>query len=216
MSSSHISSGRSKLGSFKRLADGRIRVIVSHGYNLQGKPRKATGYADSMDEAERVAMELAAKLGKRPDLGRGLSLGRWWNAYSVTKGARLAKSTYERYEGDMKRTWLPVMRDTDISLITRKDVQAVLLSLPTKSHAQHALRSLSAVLTQAVRDGYLTQNPMRSGGFELPGDVGAADASGIDYSGDPFAAIEGRQNVWDARTVLRAMADKCLHLIWSS
>ena len=204
MASSHKGTERSKLGSFERLKDGRIRVRVSHGYDLNGNPRRATGYASDMDEAESVALQLAADLGKRPDLGRGLTLSMWWKAYSAGKGKRLAKSTYERYAGDMRRTWLPALGKTDISRISRHDVQAVLLTLPTKSHAQHAQRSLSAVLTQAVRDGHLTDNPMRSGGFELPGDVGALDDSGIDFS-DPFAAIEGSQDVWDARTVIRAL-----------
>ena len=197
---------RSKLGSFKRLSDGRIRVAVAHGYNLNGNPRRVFGYADDMEEAERIALELSAQLGKRPDLGRGLTLSRWWKAYSAGKGARLAKSTYERYAGDMRRTWLPAFGKTDISLITRQDVQAVLISLPTKSHAQHALRTLSAVLTQAMRDGYLTDNPIRSGGFELPGDVGAHDPFGFEsFADDPFGAIEGSQDVWSAQTVLRAM-----------
>lgn len=196
---------RSRLGSFKKLADGRIRVVVAHGYDLNGNPRRATGYAKDMDEAERVALELSAELGKRPDLGRGLTLERWWTAYSAGKGKRLTNATYSRYKWDMDKTWMPVLGKTDISLITRHDVQAVLITLPSKSYAQHALRSLSAVLTQAVRDGYLTVNPIRSGGFELPGDVGADGQDGLDYDADPFAAIEGSQSVWDARTVIRAL-----------
>lgn len=205
MASSHKDSERSKLGSFKQLKDGRIRVRVSHGYALDGSKRTATGYADNMADAERVAMQLSAELGRRPDLGRGLTLKKWWDAYTATKGQRITRATYSRYEIEMRRTWLPVMAKTDISHIERQDVQAVLLSLPTKSSAQHALRALSAVLTQAVRDGYLSSNPLRNGSFELPGDVGAADDSGLDFSLDPFGAIEGAQTVWDARTVLRAM-----------
>lgn len=199
-----MNGSRSRLGEFTELADGRIRVRVSHGYDLNGNQRRIIGYANSMDEAERLAMELSAKLGKRPDLGRGLTLGRYWKAYGVGKGARLAKATYKRYEFDMQHTWLPAFGEVDISLISRKDVQSILLSLPTKSYATHTLRSLSAVLTQAVRDGYLTVNSIRSGGFEMPGDVGAADDSGIDFSEDPFAAIEQSADVWDARTVIRA------------
>lgn len=204
MSLSH-KSPRSRIGEYKTLADGTIRVRVSHGYDLQGKQRRLTGYAKTEDEAERLALELAADLGKRPDLGHGLTLQRYWIAYGVEKGARLAKATYARYKGDMKRTWLPALGKTDISLITRQEVQAILISLPTRSYAQHALRSLSAVLTQAVRDGYLSDNPIRSGGFELPGDVGAADTSGVDYGEDPFAAIEGSADVWDAMTVMKAL-----------
>lgn len=196
---------RSRLGEFKVLADGRVRVRVSHGYNLNGSARRVTGYADSMEEAQRVALELSAKLGRRPDLGRKLSLERYWYAYRVGKGKRLARSTLMRYELDMKHVWLDRLGKTDISLITRQDVQDVLIGLPTRSYAHHALRSLSAVLTQAVRDGHLHENPIRNGGFELPGDVGTKDVSGLDYDSDPFAAIEGTLDVWDARTVIRAL-----------
>ena len=197
---------RSKLGSFKQLKDGRIRVTVAHGYDLSGNPRRVVGYAEDMNQAERVALELAAQLGRRPDLGRGLTLRRWWQAYGAGKGERLAKATYHRYKYDMDKTWLPAMGDTDISLISRQDVQTILITLPTKSRAHHALRSLSAVLTQAVRDGYLTENPIRSGGFELPGDVGV-DLDALDPFGgdDPFKAIEGSQDVWSASTVLKAL-----------
>jgi len=208
MASSHNTTQRSKLGSFKLLADGRVRVTVAHGYDLNGNPRRLSDYADSIEDAERVALELSAKLGKRPDLGRGLTLKRWWMAYSATKGKRLAKATLDRYECDMRRIWLPHLGTMDISLIKRQDVQAMLLSLPSRQLAQHALRSLSAVLTQAVRDGYLDTNPIRAGGFELPGDVGATDPEGEGFdpfSDDPFGAIEGSQDVWSAQTVLKAL-----------
>lgn len=197
---------RSKLGSFKQLKDGRIRVTVAHGYDLSGNSRRVVGYAEDMNQAERVALELAAQLGRRPDLGRGLTLRRWWKAYGTGKGKRLAKATYHRYKYDMDKVWLPAMGDTDISLISRQDVQTILITLPTKSRAHHALRSLSAVLTQAVREGYLTENPIRSGGFELPGDVGV-DLDALDPFGsdDPFKAIEGSQDVWSASTVLKAL-----------
>ena len=203
MASSHKSSRR-KVGTFRKLSDGTIKVTVSHGYRYDGLPRKISGVAQTEAEAEKLALELSAELGKRPDLGMGLTLQRWWDAYTVGKGKRVTKATYNRYSGDMNRTWLPAMGNVDISLINRKDVQAILLSLPTKSQAQHAQRALSAVLTQAVRDGYLESNPIRSGGFELPGDVGTEDETPFDFD-DPFAAIESDSDVWDAVTVLKAM-----------
>ena len=196
---------RRKVGTFKTLADGTIKVSVSHGTNINGRQRRVSGYARTQEEAELLALDLATQLGRRPDLGNGVTLERWWRAYTVDKGRRLTKATYKRYELDMQRIWLPALGDTDISLITRKDVQDVLLTLPTRSAASHAKSALSAVLTQAVRYGRLSENPIREGGFELPGDVGAADDSGVDYDDDPFGAIEHANDVWDARTVLRAM-----------
>ena len=195
---------RRKVGTRRPLADGRIRVTVSHGYDLNGNQRRISGIAESEEEADRLALELAARLGRRPDLGKGLTLARWWDAYAVGKGARLARSTFNRYEMDMRLTWLPSLGGRDMSLITKADVQDVLLSLPSRPAAAHAKATLSAVLTQAVREGHLAENPIRSASFELPGDVGAEDLDGIDYESDPFGAIEGTSNVWDARTVLRA------------
>ncbi|MBP3884696.1 MAG: hypothetical protein J6D54_07155 [Olsenella sp.] len=196
---------RRKIGTFEHLSDGRVRVTVVHGTRLDGRLRRLSGIAESEEDAERVALELAAQLGRRPDLGRGLTLRRWWDAYSVGKGNRIVRGTYKRYKGDMERVWLPEMGNTDISLISRVEVQRILLSLPTRPAAQHAKSTLSAVLTQAVREGYLAENPIRNGGFELPGDVGTRDFGDEDYDDDPFAAIEGRSDVWDARTVMRAM-----------
>lgn len=202
MASSH-NSPRRRVGTFQTLADGRIKVTVSHGYRRDGQQRRVSATAEGEDDAERLAIELSARLGRRPDLGSGLTLRRWWVAYSASRGSRLTKATFERYKCDMERTWLPALGDKDISLISRGDVQVELLRMPTRSAASHAKSALSAVLTQAVRDGYLSENVVRSGGFELPEDVGATSDFG-EYDDDPFGAIEGTSDVWDARTVLRA------------
>lgn len=204
MASSH-KTPRRKLGTFRDRADGTIEVVVSHGRRYDGSQRKVSAIAENRVEAERIALELAARLGKQPDLGKGLTLERWWAAYQAGKGNRVTKATFERYQGDMRRTWLPALGKTDISLITRQDVQAILLSLDTRSQASHAKAALSAVLTQAVRDGYLSENPIKNANFELPGDVGAGDDWGVDFGDDPFATIESTSDVWDVRTVLEAM-----------
>ena len=73
MVSSHKSSRR-KIGMFQRLADGRIKVTVRGGTSYNGNSRRIYGYADSEEEAERLALELAAQLNMRPDLGKGLTL----------------------------------------------------------------------------------------------------------------------------------------------
>ena len=195
---------RNKLGHFKKLADGRIRVTVSHGYRYDGQQRRLVGYAKNEAEAEMLAIQLASDLGRAPELGRGLSLRRWWAAYKAGKGSRVTKATLARYKGDMDRVWLPELGEHDITTITRARVQEILIGLPTRCVALHAKSSLSAVLTQAVREGHLEINPIREGGFEMPEDTGAHDSREISYDEDPFAAIEGTANVWDARTVLKA------------
>lgn len=204
MASSH-KSPRSKLGTRKVMADGTIKVTVSHGYRSDGQQRRLSAFAANEDEADKLALELAAQLGRNPNLGKGLTLERWWLAYRATRGERIARATLERYTTEMRGTWLPALGHKDITLITHADIQAVVIQAQTRSMARERIKALSAVLTHAVREGHLSANPCRNAPFEMPGDVGKADLSGIDYEEDPFAAIEGVHDVWDVPTVLEAM-----------
>lgn len=203
MSSSH-NSPRRRVGTRQTLKDGRIKVTVCHGIRTDGKRRRLYGYAHDDEESDRLALELAAKLGMHLELGNGITLSRWWDAYKATRGQRIAKVTLGRYTTEMRGTWLPKLGNKDITLITHADIQAVVIQAETRSMAHERIKALSAVLTHAVREGHLSENPCRNAHFELPGDVGKADLSGIDYETDPFAAIEGVRDVWDVETVLRA------------
>ena len=204
MASSH-KKPRRKVGTYRFMADGTIKVIVRSGLRSDGKRRTLWSIAKDDEEAEKVALELAAKLGMNPELGKGLTLKRWWQAYQVTRGQRIAKVTLERYGTEMNGTWIPALGGKDITLISHADIQAVVIQAKTRSMAKERIKALSAVLTHAVREGKLSANPCRLAPFELPGDVGKADLSGVDYDDDPFAAIEGVKNVWDIDTVLEAM-----------
>ena len=187
------------------MADGTIKVTVSHGYRDDGRQRRISQIAKDEDEADRVAMELAAKLGRNPELGKGLTLKRWWRAYRVTRGQRVAKVTLERYATEFNNTWIPLLGDKDITLISHSDIQAVVIQAKTRSMAKERIKALSAVLTHAVREGKLSVNPCRIAPFELPDDVGNAVDVNLDEADDPFAAIEHEQDIWDVNTVLVAM-----------
>ena len=202
MASSH-KKGRRRLGTRKVMADGSIKVTVSHGYRADGQQRRISQIAKDDEEADRVALELAAKLGRNPELGKGLTLARYWEAYKVTRGQRLANATIDRYGTEMRGTWLPSLGRKDITLISHADIQAVVIQAKTQSMAKERIKALSAVLTHAVREGYLAENPCKLGPFELPEDVGAR-LSPIDEVDDPFAAIDEVREVWDVNTILRA------------
>ena len=188
------------------MADGTIKVIVRHGYTDDGRRRTLWALAKDDDEANRVALELAAKLGMNPELGKGLTLERWWDAYRATRGKRLAKVTLERYATEIDNTWIPALGHKDITLISHADIQAVVIAAETRSMAKERIKALSAVLTHAVREGKLSKNPCQAAPFELPEDVGNAVDVDLDAADDPFAAIEREQDVWDVETVLRAMS----------
>ena len=204
MASSH-KSPRRKLGTRQVMADGTIKVTVSHGYREDGQQRRISQIAKDDEEADRIALELAAKLGRNPELGKGLTLKRWWQAYKVTRGQRIAKVTLERYATEINNTWLPAYGDRDITLISHADIQAVVIQAQTRSMAKERIKALSAVLTHAVREGKLSVNPCRIAPFELPDDVGNAVDVSLDEADDPFAAIEKEQDIWDVDTVLLAM-----------
>ena len=204
MASSH-KSPRRKVGTRRIMADGTIKVIVRSGYTTDGKRRTLWAIAKDDEEADRVALELASRLGMHPELGKGITLEKWWDAYQVTRGKRIAKVTLKRYATELNNVWLPSLGHKDITLITHSDIQAVVIGAETRSMAKERIKALSAVLTHAVREGKLAENPCRRAPFEMPGDVGKKDLSGIDYDDDPFAAIEGVKEVWDIATVFLAM-----------
>lgn len=195
---------RSKLGTKRRTPSGRWEVSVASGYRADGRKRVLWATVDTEAEADARILELAAELGRRPDMARGITLAALWDYYLDDKGRRLALKTVRNYTWYMEHVWLPSMGDVDITLISREEVQAVMLTL-SRDCAERSRRVLSGVLTYATTlpGDVLTENPIRKGGFELPGDTGS-DWEDDDFDDDPFGAIESRRNVWDARTVMRA------------
>ena len=196
---------RSKLGSKRRLPSGRWEVRVSHGYRVDGKQRTVSETVDTEADADRRIAELAAQLGREPDMAAGITLERLWTLYRADKGKRLSKKTVIDYTHYMDTVWLPSMGDADISAITRRQVQRELLSCDTRPKAASARTALSSVLTYASNKGWLTHHPMKGAPFELPGDTGSAWDHEEVWDDDPFAAIEGGRDVWSADTVLACM-----------
>lgn len=131
-----------------------------------------------------------------------MNLSAYWKHYESTKGQRLANATLSRYAHSLGKHVLPMLGDVPIDELRHVDVQRMVMACPSRGTALQAKRCLSAVLGQAVAEGYLEQNPV-SGRLELPDDVGRRPTIGEDE--DPFAAICDAATVWDAETVLRAM-----------
>ena len=196
---------RSKLGSKRRLDNGKWQVRVSRGYRVDGSQRTVYETVETEADADRRIIEIATDIGRAPDIAAGLTLRRLWELYLADKGARLAAKTVNDYERYMETTWLPLMADRDVSSITRREIQDAILGMRTRDLAKHAKRVMSSVLTYAANKGWLTNHPMRGIRFELPGDTGDAWADEEMWDDDPFAAIESGRDVWDARTVLEAM-----------
>lgn len=195
---------KSKLGTKKQMPSGRWYCAVERGVKADGTRRVLSATVDTEEEADIQIQRMAVQLGRNPQLGRGVTLFDVWRLYQLTKGERLAKKTMRGYTWYMEHVWLPALGDRDVTLISREDVQEVMLSLK-RDCADRSRRILSSVLTFAVNRGLLDENVIRKGGFELPGDTGSAYEDESVWDDDPFAAIEGKRDVWDARTVLTAL-----------
>ena len=195
---------RSNLGSKRRLPSGRWQVVVTHGYREDGRPRRVYETVDTESDADRRIIELSAELGARPDFRAGVTLRTLWSLYKSDKGARLARKTLADYERHMEKTWMPAFGDEDISRITRRSIQEVMLRCPTRYNAEHCKRVLSSVLSYAMNCGWLSIHPMRGASFELPGDTGSEWENEDAWDSDPFALIEGNRDVWGAQTILDA------------
>lgn len=196
---------RSDLGSWREVRPGVWQVRVSSGTKADGTRRDRSRTIEGTEsDARDAARELAREMGKRPGLARGTTLGTVWEEYQKDKGKRLAKKTIKGYTWYMEHVWIPTLGGKDVTLICRQDVQEVMLSC-NRDKASRAKRILSSVLTWAVSSGALDENIIRQGGFELPGDTGSTYEDESVWDDDPFATIEGTRDVWDARTVMRAI-----------
>ena len=158
----------------------------------------------SESDARAVAARMAATMGRVPALGRDATLSDLWAVYAAVRGPRLAAKTLRLYAWHMERFVLPALGERLAWTIGRPDVQRLLLTDGwTRDRAMRCRRILSSVLSWAVAGGYLAENPIKAGGFELPEDTSDADA--LDDADDPFAAIEDARDVWGADVVLAAI-----------
>lgn len=193
---------RSKLGSKRRLSDGRWEVRVSRGYRVDGRQRTIREVVASEDEADRRIIEIAADMGVHPEKAAGLTLSAVWALYKKDKGKRLANKTMADYSRYMDNLWLERFGSSDISDIHTHDIQRALLSCSTRHTSIHAKRAMSSVLTFAQSEGLLSEHPMHGCTFELPGDTGSEWDDEDVWNDDPFATIEKTSDVWGVAQVL--------------
>lgn len=192
-------------GHVREVSPGVWKVTVTSGHRADGKKRRvyATVHGTE-DDARDKARELARSIGRNPSYARGMTLADTWEEYRKDKGQRLANKTMASYSWFMERVWLPALGDMDVTRISHADVQRVLIGLRTHDEAARCKRILSGVLSWAVSVSIVDENVVRRGGFELPGDFGAAYEDEDVWNDDPFAAIDSARDVWDAVTVMEA------------
>lgn len=182
---------------------GRFLARIESGVKADGSRRTMSRTFDTMADAESWLISQAVEMGKRPDLGAGITLDAIWPAYRTAREGQLTKKTMATYRWHVERTWLPSIGQMDVTLVTPAVVQRTLDTL-TRENAKHAKAALSAVLSWAARADIIQANPLRGHTFDYPENAMVVDVD----DDDPFAAIEGTRDVWTATDVLR-----CLDLI---
>jgi hypothetical protein len=194
---------RRHIGSVRQLPNGRWLARISRGTRADGKRRSPSKVFDTKQEAESWLQAMAVQLDERPDLGAGVTLQQLWELYKKLRLPELAKTTQVTYKQRMAHV-LEVMGDADISTITHSQAQRMYDTM-TPSVAKRTNTVLGAVLTFAVRRGLLDTSPLYKAPFRY-GETGRFAAPDSDvWDDDPFAAIEGVRDVWDARTAILCM-----------
>lgn len=201
---------RRKMGSVRRMPNGKYLARASHGYKVDGTQRTISKVCDTEAEAEAWIVAKSVEMGASPTLAAGITLARLWAAYKASRRDKLAAKTYAVYAWYMegcashgKRdsnhvTWLDCMGGVDVSEITPAMVQRHLSTMPSQK-ARHAKTVISAVLSWGARESLIERNPLIGHRFDYADDARDADL----YEDDPFAAIEGTRDVWDISTALR-------------
>lgn len=191
-----------RVGSIERLPSGRWRARVNAGTRDDGSRRQLSATFDTEREADVWCHVTAERMGQHPEWQAGVTLSDLWDSYIPERGTALAKTTMDAYRWHMERRVLPGIGHLDVTEITHADIQRVLSGM-TNGTARKARTALSSVLSYGVRIGLLSENVMRRADFDMPSDETPTDDSSWDD--DPFGAIEGDLEVWDANTVLGCM-----------
>ncbi len=198
------STRKRRVGSVRKLTNGRYLARITVGCKADGRPRTVTKTHDTEQQAEAWLIAKSVELDKRPDMGAGITLRTLWAAYERDRRGKLANSTLDRYQNCMDRHWFAHIGDMDVSLITPQVAQHVIDTIPGRTDAKQCKAALSSALTWAQRNGMLGENPIRSASFAYPGDNIAAWEDEGAFDEDPFGAIERTRNTWGANDVLMA------------
>lgn len=145
----------------RKLKSGKIVYDVSEyvGFTLDGKRdrKKITCY--SMREAKTEQAKLIAlKDAKRGRSGR-CPFGQYVDMWYWPSTTKLAASSRDTYEKELRLRLRPAFGNVDIRDINRPMVQRMVDGCKTKRVAEKALGVLKTILNQAVGDGLIVTNP---------------------------------------------------------
>lgn len=185
-----------RLGQIEKRGD-RYRARVTVGYKADGTRRNVSKTFDTRREANTWIYATAFELGSDCNVSAGVTLDSLWETYKGTKGEKLTKATMENYAMHMRNTWLPLLGERDVTLLTPSTVQRELDKM-THHNARIARSTISSVLTWAAKVGLISKSPIAGHVFEYP----EIEGNGDDWDEDPFGTAEGARDVWSPQTVI--------------
>ena len=138
------------------------------GYTLDGKRDRKYISAPTKRavEVERAKV-VAAREAMRNRSGR-ITFGAYVSEYYAPTMARLAASSRDTYEREIRLRLLPHFANMDIRDIDRMRVQRMLGSCGTETIARKAFGTLRTILNCAKADGLIAVNPCESRSFVFP------------------------------------------------
>lgn len=145
----------------RSLKDGtRVYVVREYtGFTYDGVRDRMSVTCRTKAEARKVQARLRA--GREAMRGRSGRLtfrayveGAWWPSLT-----RLAASSRDTYEREVRLRLLPAFGETDIRDINRAAIQSMVSSCETEGVARKALGVLKTILNEAKGDGLLLSNP---------------------------------------------------------
>lgn len=171
-------------GSIEKRGKGTYRLVVSRGYNLDGKPAKHTKTVHCTKKEAKIELaQFVTKVqsGMVAD-GKSMTFAEFTEIWKRDYGSKeLAPKTYSRYIGILKSRILPYLgsfpldkikptdlmnfydmleNDTQIKRISKNNGQRTLKPLSPKTILEHH-RLISAMLQNAVYWQLLPSNPAR-------------------------------------------------------
>lgn len=146
----------------RKLKDGSkvYDAILEYGYDLHGKRLRETKTFRTKKEAleaESKAKETSNALKNKT--GR-LTLKEYVDrCYWPIASRRLADTSLDTYEREIKKRIVPYLGDMKLDSIDRYSIQYMLDDIETYSVARKTLQTLRTILNESVNDGFIITNP---------------------------------------------------------
>ena len=149
------------MGHIVDLGDGRWRVEVERGYRTDGRRRReCRTVTGTQAQAQIVAAQLAADMGRSDAYGDSVTLDEWYLAFRdrpSVRGTPRAPNTLAYYDQSMRKHISPALGAVPLSRITHEMVSACVRASSSPTSTKTTLR---AVLRAAYDEGLMPSRPM--------------------------------------------------------